>query len=270
MAFFDADQSIDNSKLKEIELLVENNVEVYKKKDILYYEKDDVVLGVAGVLKEKNDGTLTGNVIAMAAETSDGDPIWDVSNFKYDSAKLEDQLKKGKLAKVTENLFKDKDTIWGSHFDDELYGFDGADEITGWRGNDALYGGKGEDELIGHIGDDKLNGGKGKDVLKGGKDSDTYVFDQKLTKGNVDTVYKMDVTEDSFELHHDIFTGLEKGKLDADQFKVGKHASGDEAQILYSKGHLLYDPDGAGSADAVKFANVPKDKDITHDLFFIS
>jgi Ca2+-binding RTX toxin-like protein len=90
-----------------------------------------------------------------------------------------------------------------------------------------------------------------------------------LKRGNVDTIYKMDVQEDSIELKHKIFSGLEKGKLDADQFKLGKNSKGDEAQILYSKDNLLYDPDGAGSEDAVKFANVPKDKDITHDFFFV-
>jgi Ca2+-binding RTX toxin-like protein len=273
MAFFDADLSVDNSHLEELKLLVENKVEVYKKKDILYYEKDNTTVGVLGQVKEKSDGTLTGKVLAVAVtQTDNDDPVWDVSNFKYDAAKLENQLKKDEFQKISATLFQDKDTVWGSHFDDTLYGFDGADVINGWRGHDSLFGGKGKDDLTGQIGDDRLNGGQGKDVLKGGADSDTFIFDQKLTKDNADTIDKFYIHEDSIELKQSIFTEFEKGKLHEDQFTIGKEAVGDNAQVIYqkSKGHLLYDPDGTGPEKALKFATMPHDKDLTHDLFFVA
>lgn len=272
MAFFDADKPVDNSKLKELGLLVDKKANVYKKKDILYYEKDGTTLEVAAVLREKKDGTIKAKIIAMAAKDSDDKPIWDVSNFAYDSNKLENQLKKGKYEKVSQTLFEGKDTIWGSHLDDTLYGFDGKDEVDGWRGNDVLYGGKGDDTLIGNIGDDRLIGGPGKDLLKGGPDADTFVFNEKIKKSNIDTIYKFDLSNDTIELSQKIFSEFDKGTLKKDQFTVGKKAEGDGPQIIYqsNKGNLRYDPDGDGPADALKFANVQKHKDFSHVDFIVA
>jgi Ca2+-binding RTX toxin-like protein len=248
-------------------------VAVEEKKGILYLSKDGITIELTGVFREDKTGEVHGKVTQLVCKTEDeGDPIWDIGNMSYDFDQLFIKIGDGKLDKVIAQIFDKKDVIWGSHFDDTLYGFDGNDEVDGWRGHDVLYGGKGKDELIGNIGNDKLNGGPGKDVLKGGPGYDTFVFDQKLTDNNIDTIYKLDLKRDSIELKQDIFTAFAKGDLAKDQFHIGKQATGDEAQILYkaSKGHLLYDPDGAGGAKALKFANAPKDKDIGHDLFFVS
>ncbi len=265
MAFFDSDKSVDNSKLKELKLLVEKKTAVYKKKDILYYEKDGIVVGVAGVLKEKSDGTIKGTLIAVAVtETEKDRPVWDVSNFSYDAAKLEDQLRKEKFEKISETLFKKKDLIWGSPFDDTLYGFDGNDTIVGWQGNDRINGGKGKDLLVGDF--DKDTG------YAGYVGNDTFVFDEALKNKNVDEIADFNVNHDSIELSQKKFKGFEKGTLDEADLHIGKSAVGDDPQILYkaSKGHLFYDPDGAGSDKALKFASIGKDKDLSHDNFFVA
>lgn len=271
MAFFDADQSIDNSKLKELDLLVDRKVSVTKKKGILYYKKDGVTLEVAGVLKEKANGSIKGKVIALAVKDSDKKPVWDLSNFSYDANKLEKQLRDGERDKVIETIFKKNDTVWGSHLDDVLYGYKGNDTIDGWRGDDVLYGGKGDDVLKGNRGDDRLVGGKGNDVLQGGAGADTFVFEVKLSSKNVDTIEKFKPGVDSIELKQKIFNGFDKGTLSKDQFTVGKHAEGDSPQIVYQKGqgNLRYDPDGDGPDKALKFANVQKDKAFSHDDFFV-
>jgi len=271
MAYIDADQPVDNSKLPEMEILGKS-VEVEEKKGILYLSRDGVTIELTGVFREDKSGEIHGKVTQLVCKTDDDEPIWDIGNMSYDFDKLFTDIDDGKLDKVIQKIFDKNDTVWGSHFDDKLYGFDGNDKMDGWRGHDLLFGGNGKDELKGNIGDDVLNGGKGKDTLKGGDGYDTFVFDQNLTKGNVDTIHKIDVSQDSIELKQKIFTAFATGDLQKDQFKVGKNASGDDPQILYrnDKGYLLYDPDGAGSEDAIKFANAPKHKDITHDIFFVS
>ncbi|MCB1498927.1 MAG: hypothetical protein KDK07_03925 [Bauldia sp.] len=251
--FFDADKPVDNTDLSELEILVNKNATVTRKKGILYYTKGDTTLEVSALLKEKSDNTITGKVIAIAVKDENDDPIWDISGFKYDAKKLENQLIDGKLDKVVATLFKGKDTVWGSHFDDELHGFKGNDTIDGWRGND------------------RINGGRGKDSLQGRQGDDTFIFDQKLTKSNADKIVKFNVSEDSLELKQDIFTGLEKGKLHDDYFTVGKHAVGDTPQLIYQKGKgiLSYDPDGEGSEKAKKFVTLDKNKDLTHDHIIV-
>jgi hypothetical protein len=264
MAFFDSDQAANNSKLTELKLLVDNKVEVYKKKDILYYEKDGVVVGVAGVLKEKNDGTISGKVIAVAVTETDKDrPIWDLSNFKYDAEKLEDQLRKDKLKKISETIFEKQDTIWGSPFHDQLFGYDGKDTVVGWQGNDRINGGKGKDTLTGDL--DKKTG------LAGYIGDDVFVFDQSLSSNNVDRITDFNSNHDSIELSRKIFKEFDKGTLKEDELHIGKSATGDDPQILYkaSKGHLLYDPDGGGKKDAEKFATIGKNKDLHHDDFIV-
>lgn len=253
MAVFDADKPVNNAELPELEILGKK-VHYAQKKGILYFTKDDVTIEMTGVFKEKSNGEITGKVTSLAAKDEDDKPIWDIANFKYDFVKLFTQIGDGKLDKVINKLFKGKDTIWGSHFDDELHGLKGNDTIDGWRG------------------DDRINGGKGKDSLQGRQGNDTFVFDQKLTKKNADKIVKFNVKHDSFELDKDIFTGLDKGQLHEDYFTIGKHAEGDDPQILYkkNKGKVFFDPDGDGPDKALKFADVGKNKNLHHDDFFVA
>jgi Ca2+-binding RTX toxin-like protein len=65
-----------------------------------------------------------------------------------------------------------EDVIYGTIWDDELYGTGKEDKIYGSLGNDYLYGRGKKDTLEGGPGDDLLNGGKQKDKLHGGSGND--------------------------------------------------------------------------------------------------
>lgn len=261
MAFFDSDKSVNNSKLKEIDLLVAKKVSVTKKKGILYYEKGNVTLEVAGVLKETKEGTIEGKIIALAVKDGDDKPVWDLSNFSYDANKIENQLRDGKRDKVIAKIFEGKDTIWGSPEDDKLFGYSGKDKVVGWQGNDRINGGPGKDTLTGDY--------EGKQL--GYTGDDVFVFDQPFRKNNVDTITDFNVKHDSIELSKKIFKGFKKGSLKESQFNIGKQ-KGDDPQVIYNKfkGHLFYDPDGIGPKDAAKFATMGKNKALTHDDFFVA
>jgi hypothetical protein len=79
------------------------------------------------------------------------------------------------------------------------------------------------------------------------------------------------VQDDTIQLDRKIFVGLDKAARRA-HFTIGKNAEGDEPQIIYrdKKGLLLYDADGAGGDDPQKFAKIQKNKDLSHDDFFVS
>jgi Ca2+-binding RTX toxin-like protein len=253
MALFDADKPVDNSKLPQLEILGKK-VRVENKKGILYINKDNVTIELTGVFKEKNNGNIDGKVTALVCTTGDDEPTWDIADMSYDFDKLFIDIGDGKLDKVIAKIFQKKDVIWGSHFDDKLYGFDGNDTLKGWRGND------------------RLDGNKGKDTLQGNYGNDTFVFSEDLKKSNVDTVEKFELGKDKFELDHKIFKGLDKGDLGEDYFSVSKHAKTENPTILYrdEKGLLLFDPDGTGNKDPKKFFKVQKNKDFSHDDFFVS
>ena len=252
MAFFDADLAVNNSELNELNIF-KHKTENGEKKGILYFSRGDVTIEMAAVVKN-NGGIEKGNINGLVCKTGEDEPTWDIAGMKYDFHQFFKRIDDGKLDKVLAEIFEGKDTVWGSHFDDELYGFKGNDTLDGWRG------------------DDRLNGGPGKDKVEGKQGADTYVFDQKLTSQNVDTIVKFNEKEDLVELKQKIFTDLKKGELHEDYFTVGKNAEGDDPQIIYrpDKGHLLYDSDGAGGKDPLKFADIGKNKDLSHDDFFVS
>ena len=253
MAFFDADLPVNNSKLDELEILGKK-VQVENKKGILYISKNNITIELTGVFKEKNNGDYKGKVTELVCKTGDDEPTWDISGMSYNFNDLFIDIGDGKLDKVIAKIFKGKDVIWGSHFDDKLYGFDGNDTRQGRRG------------------DDRRDGGKGKDLLQGNYGKDTFVFSEKLKKSNVDTIDKFKIGEDSIELSHKVFDGLDKGPLAAENFSVSKNAKTEDPTILYrkEKGLLLYDPDGTGDQDPKKFFKVQKNKDFSHDDFFVA
>lgn len=253
MALFDADKSVNNKTLPQLEILGEK-VQVENKKGILYISKDNITIELTGVFHENNNGVIHGKVTALVCKTGDDEPTWDIADMKYDFDKLFTDIDKGKLDQVIEKIFEKKDVIWGSHFNDKLFGFDGNDTVKGWRG------------------DDRIDGGKGKDTLEGNYGKDTFVFSEALKKGNVDTIAKFKVGEDSFELDHHVFPGLEQGVLHEENFTVSKNAKTEDPTIIYrdKKGLLLFDPDGTGDQDPQKFFKMQKHKDLSHDDFFVS
>ena len=254
MVAFDSDQAVNNSKLNELKILSKktNN---YAKKGILYFERDGIVVSMEAVVKN-NKGKETGTINTIIVKDSDGKPIWDMGGVNYDWNKFWNQVDKGKFGKIVKTFFEKADTIWGSPFDDKLFGFEGNDKINGWQGNDVI------------------NGGKGKDFLKGYSGEDTFVFDQKVGKKHFDKIGDWDFQgdQDSIKLKQKIFSEFDKGTLGEDYFVVGKKADADHAQIIYkqNKGKLYYDPDGTGPESKEIFAKIINKKDLSHDDFFVA
>jgi Ca2+-binding RTX toxin-like protein len=63
--------------------------------------------------------------------------------------------------------------LYGSEYDDGLFGDNGANSLQGYLGDDVLLGFGDDDFLEGSNGYDSLNGGSGNDLLSGGRDGDT-------------------------------------------------------------------------------------------------
>ena len=77
------------------------------------------------------------------------------------------------------------ESLYGSEYDDGLFGDNGANSLQGYLGddvllgygdNDFLEGSDGYDALWGGFGNDLLSGGKNGDTLAGGPGADTFVW----------------------------------------------------------------------------------------------
>lgn len=147
-------------------------------------------------------------------------------------------------------------------------------------GNDTLIGTRGRDSLSGYLGDDVLYGKGGHDTLTGGTGKDTFVFDTRPgVRTNLDRIRDFDVTDDVIFLDNKVFKELgSKGtfskpeRLNAKMFWKGSKAHDPGDRLVYNPktGMLLYDPDGSGSAAAVKVALLSKKLSLSHkDLFVI-
>ncbi|MCP4381216.1 MAG: hypothetical protein GY798_07330, partial [Hyphomicrobiales bacterium] len=147
-----------------------------------------------------------------------------------------------------------------------------ADEtLTGAGEEDTLKGKKGEDKLKGLGGNDLLNGGKHKDKLIGGDGEDAFLFADKLKDEFADKIKDFEVGVDMIYFDNAIFTALDDGALKSKFFDTGKTADSGKDRILYQedKGWLRYDADGKGGADAVKFARIGKNLDLSADDFLV-
>jgi Ca2+-binding RTX toxin-like protein len=67
------------------------------------------------------------------------------------------------------------ESLYGSEYNDLLWGDNGANSLQGYLGDDLLVGFGDEDFLEGSSGFDSLNGGDGNDLLNGGSNGDTLV-----------------------------------------------------------------------------------------------
>jgi serralysin len=154
------------------------------------------------------------------------------------------------------------DRILGSQFNDFL---------DGGSGNDRLVGGAGDDEILGGTGDDILNGGVGRDKLAGGADNDTFVFDITPGPANYDRILDFCSADDVMRMDNAVFEGLDAGALDAEAFVVGKTAIDGNDRIIYDSayGDLLFDSDGAGGEEAIKFAVVSGGTSLAAGDFFV-
>ena len=57
------------------------------------------------------------------------------------------------------------DSLTGTFWFDQIYGYEGNDTLNGGTYNDDLYGGDGDDRLIGGYHNDNLYGGNGNDTF---------------------------------------------------------------------------------------------------------
>ena len=183
-----------------------------------------------------------------------------------------------------------RDVLSGGAGDDLIIGLEGKDDLNGEDGDDILIGNSGKDKLNGGLGDDKLLGGKKKDVLNGGdaediliggkdkdklnggEDADAFVFDTKLKNKWADKITDFEVGIDSIHLNREIFKKVgNAGELKGKFFDTGKKADSGKDRVLYqeNKGWLRYDKDGKGGADAVKFAKIGKNLDLSEDDFLV-
>jgi len=151
------------------------------------------------------------------------------------------------------------------------------DVVVGGTGQDHIVGGAGKDQLSGGSGSDRIEGGSDGDRLTGGEGKDAFIFTSRPGLSNVDTITDFSVKDDAIWLDNAVFRKVGKGtltkpvKLKSDAFTIGKEAKDAEDRVIYDKGtgRLSYDPDGTGSASAVKFAQVKKGLALKSTDFFV-
>jgi Ca2+-binding RTX toxin-like protein len=135
-----------------------------------------------------------------------------------------------------------------------------ANTIKGNSAANLLRGLGGNDVLEGRGGADSLFGGSGKDVLVGGAGADGFYFDTAPNAvSNVDKILDFSGADDTIYLDRDIFTGIAAdGPLAAAAFRLGTTAVDADDRVLYDQatGNIRYDPDGAGGAAAILFAQI--------------
>jgi Ca2+-binding RTX toxin-like protein len=270
MAIFDADLPANNSKLKELKILGKNPSRD-DKKNVMILRKGDITIELTGIFKGTADHPL-GIVTQIACFTGkDEAPTWDIAGLFLDVEFLFRKILNDKLDHVVNEIFKKKDAIAGSHFDDKLYGMGKDDEINGWRGNDLIYGGSGDDAINGYLGNDTLYGGTGRDSLKGDNGKDAFVFAEQPKWQNHDDIRDFKPGRDQIWLDQAFFSALPKGVLDEDAFVVGKDVEGPEDRIVYrpQTGQAYYDPDGTGDAPRSIFADFLKKPDLSAGDFLV-
>ncbi|GFE67357.1 calcium-binding protein [Litoreibacter roseus] len=154
----------------------------------------------------------------------------------------------------------DKDLIIGGAGDDTIYGGTHADVLIGGKGNDRLIGGLGTDILFGGEGDDFLYGGVGED--------DVFVFSNFGEHGK-DTVHSFQSGEDYIALE---VLSIELAAASNDPMVyIDQHMHTENAAFTYSSvsGELVYDGDGAGSADGEVIAQFEKGVELTLEDFIL-
>jgi len=146
------------------------------------------------------------------------------------------------------------------------------------RGKGALnLKGNGFDNTIeGNASSNTLNGLGGADVLKGGRGRDTFVFNSKLSKSNIDKIVDFRVKDDTIQLSRTIFKKLtfeDKGQykvLSEASFCKARKAQDADDRIIYDNrsGRLYYDEDGTGDVKPVLFARLAKGLKLTEADFW--
>ncbi|NGN45008.1 calcium-binding protein [Mesorhizobium sp. CGMCC 1.15528] len=142
--------------------------------------------------------------------------------------------------------------------------------------NNTLIGNSGDNILRGGAGDDTLVGGWGKDTLIGGDGNNTFFFNSSLDYAGVDRINDYNPAKDTIQLENEVFRHrwsdwLPTGWLSAGAFHTGTEAHDATDRIIYNRatGDLLFDPDGSGYDDPIKFATVAPGLAMTANDFFV-
>ncbi|WP_243369773.1 calcium-binding protein [Microvirga solisilvae] len=118
-----------------------------------------------------------------------------------------------------------------------------------------------------------INGGFGNDKLYGGKGKDIFVFNTALSASkNKDLILDWVTKDDTIKLENAIFKALKKtGTLSKSFFTVGAKAADKDDYIGYNKltGDVWYDANANKSGGQIVFANVGKNKGLTHADFIV-
>ncbi|WP_299508058.1 M10 family metallopeptidase C-terminal domain-containing protein [uncultured Roseobacter sp.] len=138
----------------------------------------------------------------------------------------------------------------------------------------AEPGEAGSDTLRGGRGSDLLDGGQEADTLIGGAGEDSFRFSTALGDGNIDTIEDFQVSEDVILLDNLIFEDVgDEGVLSFGAFHgsaTGTSRDSDD-RIIYDTGNgaLSYDADGTGDGEAIQFAQLSANLDLSADDFVV-
>jgi serralysin len=147
------------------------------------------------------------------------------------------------------------------------------ENAIGGSGNDVIKGNSIANKLRGGAGNDVLSGLSGNDVLAGGAGADSFVFASAPNAStNMDRIVDFNVADDTIRLDDAVFTAFAtKGVMTSTAFCLGGAAHDSSDRVIYdsSTGTLFYDPDGIGTAGAIKFAQLSSGLRLSADDFLI-
>ena len=148
---------------------------------------------------------------------------------------------------------------------------DAAIDGIGHYGDNRLTGNGAANRLDGGWGNDIIDGKGGNDVLVGGPGADAFVFTTAIGVGNVDTILDFEAGTEWIALDDAVFVGLAPGALDPSAFVVGTAAADADDRIIYdpTTGVLSFDADGVGGADAIAFAVLQPNLDLSAAAFVV-
>ncbi len=207
-------------------------------------------------------GNVTGGTITSLTVKALGNVALIATGLNVAAKAVFDRIAAEDSFDLAQTMFKGADSIFGTRFGEDLFGFNGrdrinagggADFVSGGNGNDRLYGGAGRDSLNGDGGDNLLSGGAGKDQLIGNDGGeDRFVFNTGLRAGTADVIVDFNaLNDDRILLDNDIFTALgAAGALAPGRLRMGTEAGDASDRIIYDSttGKLFYDKDGTGNA----------------------
>lgn len=170
------------------------------------------------------------------------------------------------------------DTLFGAAGNDLLLGNGGADSLLGGDGHDTLRGGGGNDVLHGNAGKDVIVLAQGEDTAYGGNGKDRIVFGD-ITVGGSDghtgwggdgrDVFVFRGVDEAHDKLGDFMTGEDRLMFAATELAGAPGAggavllsvdamSGTDPQFMFlhlaQMGHLYWDADGEGAAEATLLA----------------